>query len=154
MLPIVARYPTDAAADALGEPVILAGSQQVAVERKHLLAGRCHLRGRQSRVDIEVFERAVEPCDVLLEAKGLAVEAPGHVENGIAAQKTLVAERDQDLALAGDPAGEPSNTFVAERHCYALATRPLARAAPAGSSSASRLLRSRRAARRSARSGG
>ena len=116
MVPIVAGHPADAAADALGEPVILARAEQVAVALEHLLADRGHLRGRQARVDVEVFERAVEPCDVLLDAEGLAVEAPGHVEDRIAAQKALVAERDHDLALADDLAVEPGDAFVAERH--------------------------------------
>ena len=39
------------------------------------------------RDDVEVFERAVEPRDMLLEAKGFAVEAPGHVEDPLARRK-------------------------------------------------------------------
>jgi hypothetical protein len=39
------------------------------------------------RDDVEVFERAVELRDMLLEAKGFAVEASRHVEDRIAAQK-------------------------------------------------------------------
>src|SRR5271166_4743563 len=116
MVPIVAGYPTDTAADTLGEPIILAGSQQVTVAFEHLLADRCHFGWRQARVNVEVSERPVEPADMLVEAKRLAGEAAGHVENGIAAQKALVAKRDQDLALAHDPPVEPGDAFVAERH--------------------------------------
>src|ERR1700730_17946595 len=106
MVPIVAGRATDAAADALGEPIILAGAEQVAIAFEHVLADRRHLGGCHSRVDVEVFERPVEPSDMLLEAKGLAVEAPGHVEDGVAAQKPLVAEWDHDLALTDDFAVE------------------------------------------------
>src|SRR5271165_3646476 len=121
MVPIVAGRATHTPADALGEPVIFAGAEQMTVAREHLLADRRHLVGRQSRVYVEVFERAVEPCDVLLEPEGLAVEAPGHVENRVTAQKALVAERDHHLAFADDLAVEPGDTFVAERHRSVLA---------------------------------
>src|SRR5208282_5189271 len=116
MVPIVAGYPTDTAADALGEPIILTGTEQVTIASEHVLADRRHLARRQARVDVEIFERPVEPGDMIGEAKGLAVEAAGHVENGIAAQKALVAERDLDLALAHDLAVEPGDAFVAEGH--------------------------------------
>ena len=53
---------------------------------------------------------------MLGEAKRLAVEAARHVEHRVAAQKPLIAERDQDLALADDPAVEPGDAFVGERH--------------------------------------
>src|SRR5271169_4965500 len=58
---------------------------------------------------------------MLAETEGLAVEASRHVENRIAVEKALVAERDQDLAFADDLAVEPSDAFVAERRRSALA---------------------------------
>src|SRR4029077_2702587 len=120
MVPIFPGHPADAAADALGEPVILAGTEQMQVAGEHILADRGHLRGREARVDVEVFERTVEPGDVLLDAEGFAVKAPGHVENRIAAQKALVAKRNHDLALADDLTVEPGDAFVAKRHRSAL----------------------------------
>src|SRR5262249_2349109 len=116
MVPIVAWGATDAAADALGQPIILARGKQMAIAFEHLLADRRHRDGRQPRVDVEGFERAVEPCDMLGEAKGLAVEAPRHVEDRVAAQKALVAEWNDDLALTDDLAVEPGDAFVTERH--------------------------------------
>ena len=68
------------------------------------------------RDDVEVFERAVEPRDMLLEAKRLAVEASRHVEDRIAAQKALIAERDHDFALADDLTVEPGDALVSEGH--------------------------------------
>src|SRR5215469_15412676 len=116
MLPVVARHTADAAADALSQPIILARTQQMAVARQHILADRRHLAGRQAWVDVEISERAVEAGDMLLQAEGLAVKAPGHVEDRIAAQKPLVAERDQDFALPDDPAVEPGDAFVCQSH--------------------------------------
>src|SRR3984893_7063912 len=121
MVPIVAGRATDAAADALGQPIILAGTEQVAIASEHVLADRRHLGGCHSRGDVEGFERPVEPGDMLLQTKSLAVEAPGHVEDRVAAQKALVAERDHDLALADNLAVEPGDPLVAESHRSLLA---------------------------------
>src|SRR6516164_11554462 len=120
MIPIVARDPTDPAADALGEPIILTRAEQVAVARQHLFADRRRLSRRQARIDIEVSERAVETRDMLLDSERLAVKAPRHVEDRVAAQKALVAERDHDLAFADEFAVEPGDAFIAERHRSAL----------------------------------
>src|SRR6516162_6868771 len=116
MVPIVTRDPADPAADALGEPIILPRAEQVTVARQHLFADRRHLSRRQARVDIEVFERAVETGDMLLYSERLAVKAPRHVEDRVAAQKALIAERDHDLALADEFAVEPGDAFITERH--------------------------------------
>ena len=51
---------------------------------------------------------------MLLEAKRLAVEASRHVEDRIAAQKALIAERDHDFAFADDLAVEPGDALVSE----------------------------------------
>ncbi len=87
MLPIVAGDRVDAAADPLRQPIILARGQQMSVAGEHVGADRHHLRRRQARVEVEVFERAVEPRHMLFEAKGGAVEAAGHVEDRVAAGK-------------------------------------------------------------------
>ncbi len=58
----------------------------MAVAVEHIGADRNHLRWRQTGVEIEIFERAVEPGHMLFEAKGGAVEAAGHVEDRVAAR--------------------------------------------------------------------
>src|SRR5262249_54104411 len=123
------------------------GTQQMAVAPEHLLADRDHLPRRHTQIDIEVSQRAVEPGDVFLDAEGLAVEASRHVEDRIAAQKSLVPERNDDLALADDLAVEPGYALVAERHRSPFPIWRLARLAPPENSSATRLWRRRRTAR-------
>src|SRR5215468_9706148 len=130
MVPIVARHPADTAADTLGEPIILTGTKQVQVPCENILADRRHLGGRHILIDVKIFERAVEPGDVLLDPEGLAVKAPCHVENRVTAQKALVTERDHDVAVADDLAVEPGDALVAERHRSPLPTRRPARSAP------------------------
>src|SRR6516165_9144559 len=116
MVPVVTGYAADTAADALCKPVVFAGSEEVAVTREHILADRRHLSSGYARVDLEVFQRSVKACDMLLQAKSLPVEAASHVENRVTAQKALIAKRDHDLALTDDLAIEPSDAFVDERH--------------------------------------
>src|SRR6516164_6851709 len=126
VVPVVARYAADTAADALGEPIVFAGSEEMAVTIEHILADRCHLSRGYARVNLEVFQRSVKACDMLLQAKSLPVETASHVENCITAQKALIPKRDHDLALTDDLAVEPSDAFVDERHrkpshCYLYA---------------------------------
>src|SRR5204863_5111542 len=83
-----------------------------------------HFGARQTGVDVEVFQRSVEARDMLFEAKGLPVEAARHVEHCIALEKALVAERDHDLALSDDPAVEPGDALVGERHLDSFASEP------------------------------
>jgi hypothetical protein len=116
MRPIVAGRRRDAPADPLADPVILARAEEMAVPRQYLLADLGHLRRRYAGVDVDVSERAVEPGDVLFEAERPAAEAAGHVEDRVALQEALVAERDHDFALADELAIEPGDALIVERH--------------------------------------
>ena len=67
----------DAAADALADPVVVVGPEQVAVALEHLFGQRAHLVRPEARIDAQVFERAVEPVDVLLHLEQPVAEACG-----------------------------------------------------------------------------
>src|SRR5207247_6649116 len=77
----------------------------------------------QAGIDAGVFERMEEALDMLLEAEGLAVEGPRHVEDAVAIDPGSVAEGDHDLAFGNDLSVEPRDAFVSECHHRPLFAR-------------------------------
>src|SRR5262249_40767600 len=116
MVPVVALDLLDAAADALADPEIVVGPEEMAIAVEHILADRHHLGFREARIDPGVAERAEKALDVLLQAKGLAVEAARHVEDAVAVDEAQIAKRHLDFAFRHDLAVEPGDAFIAESH--------------------------------------
>src|SRR5580704_14258231 len=85
------------------------------VARQHLLARRHHLVGRQTGIDAEIFERPVEPVDVLNELERAALKGAGHIERSVTVFEAAVAERDHDLALGHDTSVEVGDALVPRR---------------------------------------
>jgi hypothetical protein len=76
-----------------------------------------HLVRPKARIDPQVFERFVEPLDVLLQLEQPVAEGAGHVEAAVAVNPAAVAERDAHLALRHEFTVEPRHSFVrARRH--------------------------------------
>src|SRR5206468_2352925 len=98
--------------DALADPEIVVQRQEVAVARQHLLADLDHLLWRQTGIDAQVAQRAVEPGNVFGELERPAGKGAGHVEGGIAIFEAAVAERDHHLALGEDLAVEVGDALV------------------------------------------
>src|SRR6185436_20259587 len=114
---VVARGVLDAAADALADPVVVVGPQQVAVALEHLLAQRAHLLRPEAWIDAQVLERAVEAVDVLLHLEQPMAEAAGHVEAAVAIDPARIAEWNAHLAFRHELAVEPCDPLVgAYRH--------------------------------------
>ena len=109
---VVARHFLDAAADALPDPVVVVRPEQVAVALEHLLGQLAHLLRAEARIDAQIFERAVEPVDMLLHLEQPVAEGAGHVEAAVAVDPARVAERDAHLALGHEFAVEPGYPFV------------------------------------------
>ena len=63
---IVAAHLLDAAADALADPVVVVRPEEMAVALEELSGQLAHPLRAEAGVDPEIFERAVEPLDMLL----------------------------------------------------------------------------------------
>ena len=114
VIDVVARRFLDAAADALPDPVIVVRPKQVPVALEQLFGQRAHLVRPEARIDAQVFQRAVEPVDVLLHLEQPVPEGAGHVETAVAIDPARVTERNAHLALRHELAVEPGHPFVCQ----------------------------------------
>ena len=108
----ISEQKVHAAADALADPIVLVRTQEVQVAREHLFADPDHLLLAEARIDMQRLQRLVEPGHVLLQLERPAVEASGHVEDGIAILEAAVAEGDQDLSFRNIAAVEIGDALV------------------------------------------
>jgi hypothetical protein len=117
MIEVVARHLLDAAADPLPDPVVVVGPEEMAVPLEQLLGELAHAPRPEAGVDAQVFERAVQPLDVLLHLEQPVAEAAGHVEAAVAIDPARVAEGDAHLPLRHELAVEPGDALVgSDRH--------------------------------------
>ena len=114
MLEVVARHLLDAAADALADPVVVVGAEEMAVPLEQLLGELAHAGRPEARIDAQVLQRAVEPLDMLPHLEQPVAEAAGHVEAAVAVDPGGVAERNPHLPLRHELAIEPGDTLVGE----------------------------------------
>src|SRR5690606_3171787 len=117
MLPALVAHGIDPARDALADPVVLVGSEEMHVARQNLLADADHLLRRQTGVDAEVAQRLIEAVDMLAELERAVIEGPRHIERGVTVLEAAVAEWNNHLPFRHILAVEVGDSLVAARRC-------------------------------------
>ena len=104
LLPALVADRVDPARHPLRQPEIAVVDEEMRVPRQHLLADPDHLVRAEAGVDAQIFERAIEPADMLFQFERPAVKRAGHVERGVAVFEAAVANGITHVALGHDVA--------------------------------------------------